>query len=204
MDELIAALPLDATVVVFDLEWTAWEGSKARGWNGPGEHREIVQIGAVRLDGGLGLNETGGFETLVRPRINPDLSDYFTNLTGITPAMVERNGVGFAAALKDFHRFVGSDTAAILSFGMDPEVLALNCRMNDIENPFAPSLFTNVIPAFRAALGIGGGEFSSSDLPRLMDFAPPGAAHDAIGDSRCIAEALRRLKRGDPAKAAPR
>lgn len=204
MEDLIAALPLDGAVVVFDLEWTAWEGSQARGWNGPGEHMEIVQIGAVKLDGGLGLKETGGFETLVRPCINPDLSDYFTALTGITPAMVERNGVGFPAALKDFHRFVGSDTDMVLSFGKDPDVLALNCRMNDIENPFAPSVFGNVVPAFRSALGIGGGEFSSSDLPRLMDFAPPGAAHDAIGDSRCIAEALRRLRRGDPGKAKAR
>lgn len=43
-----AGLPLDGTIVVFDLEWTAWEGSKARGWDGPGEEMEIVQIGVRR------------------------------------------------------------------------------------------------------------------------------------------------------------
>ena len=37
-------------VVVFDTEFTAWQGSMERGWSGPGEHKEIVQIGAVLLD----------------------------------------------------------------------------------------------------------------------------------------------------------
>jgi hypothetical protein len=32
-------------VAFFDLEYTAWEGSKARNWAGPGEHREIIEIG---------------------------------------------------------------------------------------------------------------------------------------------------------------
>ncbi len=41
-----ARLPLDGAIVVFDLEWTAWEGSKARDCDGPGEEMEIVQFGA--------------------------------------------------------------------------------------------------------------------------------------------------------------
>ena len=39
-------------LIVFDLEFTAWEGSLARHWLAPGEFKEVVQIGAVRLDGG--------------------------------------------------------------------------------------------------------------------------------------------------------
>jgi hypothetical protein len=35
--------------VVADLEYTAWEGALARGWSAPGDFREIVQIGAVRV-----------------------------------------------------------------------------------------------------------------------------------------------------------
>jgi inhibitor of KinA sporulation pathway (predicted exonuclease) len=191
--ELNAALRLDGTVVVFDLEWTAWEGAMARDWQGPGEEMEVVQIGAVKLDGARGLIETDGFETLVRPRINPVLSDYFTALTGITQAMVDAEGVEFPAALAAFGAFIGNHTAAVLSFGRDPAVLAANCRLNRMPFPFEPGLFTNVIGALRSALEIAGAAFSSSDLPRLMDFPPPGTAHQAIGDARCIAEALRRL-----------
>ncbi len=188
-----ARLPLDGTIVVFDLEWTAWEGSKARDWGGPGEEMEIVQFGAVKLDGACGLAETGGFEALVRPRINPGLSDYFTGLTGITQAMVEQDGIAFADALAAFAAFVGADTDAMLSFAMDPDVLAANCRLNHVAIPFAPDMFRNVVPALGTALDAAEGSFSSGELPRLAGFAAPGAAHDAIGDARAIAEALRIL-----------
>ena len=40
-----------ATLTVFDLEFTAWECSMASHWLRPGEFKEVVQIGAVRLDG---------------------------------------------------------------------------------------------------------------------------------------------------------
>ena len=193
---MTARLPLDGTIVVFDLEWTAWEGSKARGWGGPGEEMEIIQFGAVKLKGTRALAETGAFEAVARPCINPHLSDYITGLTGITQARVERDGIAFADALAAFAGFVGADTDAMLSFGMDPDVLAANCRLNRVAMPFAPDLFHNVAPALGAALDAAAGSFSSSDLPRLAGFAAPGAAHDAINDARAIAAALRVLRAG--------
>ena len=36
-------------MVVMDLEYTAWEGSLERGWSKPGEAREIIQIGDVKI-----------------------------------------------------------------------------------------------------------------------------------------------------------
>ena len=35
---------------------------------------------------------------------------------------------------------------------------------------------------------------NSSDLPDLLGFAPPGVPHQGLSDSRCVAEALRRLR----------
>ncbi|HJO97979.1 MAG TPA: hypothetical protein QF891_08275, partial [Rhodospirillales bacterium] len=49
-------------VVVLDMEWTAWEGSRARRWGAPDEYREVVQIGAVKLDGGDALGERDSFD----------------------------------------------------------------------------------------------------------------------------------------------
>ena len=69
-------------IVIFDLEWTAWEGSKERNWTGLGEKREIVQIGAIKLSYDDGLTEIGMFDCYVKPQFSPILSDYFTNLTG--------------------------------------------------------------------------------------------------------------------------
>ena len=40
---------LPDTFIIFDTEFTAWEGSMQRGWSGQNEHREIVQISAIRI-----------------------------------------------------------------------------------------------------------------------------------------------------------
>jgi inhibitor of KinA sporulation pathway (predicted exonuclease) len=187
--------PVEGIIAVFDLEWTAWEGSQARRWQGPGEEREVVQIGAVKLDAGRGLAETASFEVLAKPRINRLLSDYFTKLTGITRQAVDELGLAFPNALNDFHRFIGVDTGAIFSFGLDRGVLAHNCRLNDIAFPFAPDIFHNAVPSVARALGLEPEPLISSDLPGLVGFPPPGAAHQALGDARCIAEAFRILRR---------
>src|SRR5882762_1688961 len=76
LPEVVPSEGAGHNVVVYDLEYTAWEGSQARGWSGPGEHREVVQIGAVRLDPHRGWAETASLARLVRPRINPRLSAY--------------------------------------------------------------------------------------------------------------------------------
>ena len=50
----LEALPEEAEIVIFDLEYTAWEGSMQRDWGGEGEYRELVQTGGVKL-----LNQPG-------------------------------------------------------------------------------------------------------------------------------------------------
>jgi inhibitor of KinA sporulation pathway (predicted exonuclease) len=192
--------PLDGIVAVFDLEWTTWEGAQARNWSGPGEEREIVEIGAVKLDGGDGLREIAAFEILVRPRINPALSAYFTGLTGITQAMVDTCGRPFADALAAFARFIGHDPAATLacSFGRDPDILRRNCALAGIDVPFPDGVFRNVRPALARHAGLATDALSACDLPRHLGFPAPAAAHRGLGDARCIAEALRQLRRTPP------
>jgi len=190
------APPLDGVVAVFDLEWTTWEGAQARDWSGPGEEREIVEIGAVKLDGRNGLCEIAAFEILVRPRLNPALSDYFTGLTGITQAMLDARGRGFAEALAAFAGFLETSppAARALSFGRDPEVLRHNCSLAGLGFPFADALFRNVRPDLARFAGVSANALSACDLPRHLGFPPPSGAHRGLGDARCIAEALRRLQ----------
>ena len=109
-----------ATLTVFDLEYTAWECSMARHWLTPGEFKEVVQIGAVKLDG-KDLSVLGEFDVLVRPRINSTLSPYFENFTGITNAQVAARGIDFVDAYARFADFVGDDP--ICAFGHDEWVL---------------------------------------------------------------------------------
>ena len=83
-------------LAVFDLEYTTWEGTNARRWSGPGEYFEVVQIGAVVLEFEPNLAEIACLEVLTRPVFNPLLSDYFTELTGISNADLAAGAVTFA------------------------------------------------------------------------------------------------------------
>jgi len=69
-------------IIIFDLEFTTWAGAQDRDWSHPGEFREIVQIGALRVDA-ASLEIVGEFDRLVRPRRNPLLSEFFQELNGI-------------------------------------------------------------------------------------------------------------------------
>ncbi len=190
---LFAGIPLNGPVVIFDLEWTAWEGSRERNWSGPNEEREIIEIGAVKLDGAEGLREIMAFENLVRPTQNPIVSYYFTELTGITQTLIDNHAMPFREAIALFETFVGYDGAPILSFSQDEDVLRHNCVLNDLPCPFADTQFHNIAPAIAKAAGRDPGSFSTSDLPAMFAFTPPTNAHRALGDTRCIAETLRLL-----------
>ena len=191
---MFSNIPLDGPVVIFDLEWTAWERSQEQNWSDSYQEREIVEIGAVKLDGSDGLKETITFELLVRPTINPILSQYFTNLTGITQTILDNEAVSFRDALTLFEGFVGYDEKIpILCLSQDAGVLRHNCELNQILCPFKTERFYNVLPEIAAASGRDLSSFSSSNLPEIFDFPPPANAHRALGDARCIAESLRLL-----------
>ena len=181
-------------IIVMDLEWTAWEGSRKRHWSGPGEEMEIVQIGAVKLADAPDLREIDTFEILVRPRINPTLDSYFTGLTGITQDRLDREGLDLKPALALFSTFVGS-TAALCGFGDELYHVAWNCRLYGMTNPFAGKYCQDVRPGVLSFFGAAP-SVNSSELPQLLDFTPPGRAHQGLADSRCVAEALRRARAG--------
>src|ERR1700742_5334254 len=87
--------------VVYDLEFTAWDGSMANRWSRPGEYTELVQIGAVRVNAKT-FEVEAEMDVLVRPRLNPVLSDYLVKLTGITNDDIAAHGVDFTKAYDDF------------------------------------------------------------------------------------------------------
>ena len=176
--------------VVFDLEWTSWEGAAERNWAGPGEFREIVQIGAVCLAAGS-LEETGAFEILIRPVLNPRLSAYFDRLTGIKQADVDGHGRPFADAMAAFTAFC-SDPAGVFFNGADNLVLHANCGLHRMACTIPDHAFVNLRPLIAAELGIRE-PFVSSDLPRFLGHSSVGPAHQGLADARAVALALRAL-----------
>lgn len=184
--------------VVYDLEVTSWEGAMQRGWGGPGEFPEIIQIGAVKLSRAEGHAELDSLKLYVRPVRNPVLSDYIVDLTGITQADIDTKGIPFAQAVADFQRFSSGGRA--VSNGVDDQWIAANCALHGLTNPFPAADLVNIGPSLKQILGWSGQVFSS-DLPTLIGAANTGRAHDGVADARAIALVLRELVKGDEAPA---
>ena len=161
----------------------------AQRWLAPGEFKEVVQIGAVKLDveSFAVLDE---FEILVRPRINRVLSHYLVQLTGITNEALAARGVDFADAYRKFVAF--AQGGHIIAFGRDDRVLANNLRLCGIADAPPIPLYANAIP-WLLENGIDARGFHACHVARLCGAEFSGRAHDALEDSRSVALGVETL-----------
>jgi inhibitor of KinA sporulation pathway (predicted exonuclease) len=176
-------------VTVFDLEFTAWERSMREHWNAPGQFREVVQIGAVKIDARTFM-PLGELETLVKPTFNPVMSSYLTELTGVTNEAVAARGIDFAEAYERFVTFAEGGT--ICAFGRDDLVLEENLRLYGIRDA------TPLPHHFDAAQwlrdnGIATKGFHACDIARLCGAQFEGREHDALEDARSVALGIQTL-----------
>ncbi|WDV50197.1 exonuclease domain-containing protein [Streptomyces coeruleorubidus] len=184
------------TFVVFDLEFTSWPGALEQDWGAPGQLREIVQIGALRLREDCSVVEE--YEALVRPVANPRLSAYFTELTGIDQETVDREGISAAEALGDFLGFCRGQSA--LSYGNDMVVLGENvgwarARGEEIKNGYLAARFLNIRPWLNAIAP----ETETANVGRLwqvLGLPKPAAGkeHSALFDCYSFAAAIKHLR----------
>jgi inhibitor of KinA sporulation pathway (predicted exonuclease) len=175
--------------VIYDLEFTAWEGSMRHRWLRPGEFKEVVQIGAVKLDA-TSLAPLDRFSMFVRPRINPVLSPYLERLTGITTQTLRDEGCDFAQAYGSFLAF--ADGAVCASYGRDELVFADNLRLYGLLRPANAPNHVDISLWFRAnGLDIHG--LHSSDIGPKLGVPLDGRAHDALADSLSLVAGMQVL-----------
>jgi len=181
--------------VIFDLEFTSWEGSVARNWSYPGEKKEVVQIGAVKLDA-QNLKILDRFEILIRPRYNATPSEYFTCLTGITNDALAARAVDFVTAFRSFREFAGD--AQLWAFGRDDLVLIENLKFYGWESDCEIQAYRNVIPWF-AEQGINLAGKHACDVAEEVGVEFEGHKHDALADAHGVASGIVRcVERGAP------
>ncbi len=176
-------------VILLDTEFTAWAGSMERGWSGPGEHKEIVQIGAVALDA-ASLREVDAFEVLVSPVKNPFLSDYLVELTRITNERLAREGVDFATAVSRFLSFAAE--RQLYSYGRDDRIIAGNASLLGLAQLW-PGRTAVDLKDWLIRVGVGLAGIHSGELAAHVGSKAQGIAHDALVDARSLAEAVRYL-----------
>tara|TARA_R110000868_G_scaffold91742_1_gene254201 strand:- start:12160 stop:12750 length:591 start_codon:yes stop_codon:yes gene_type:complete len=191
----MSLIPTRGKFVLYDTEFTSWEGFLEQKFQAPGRYREIIQIGAVKLDAGVGsdLNEVESFCCLVRPKINSDLSDYIQDLTGISQKNLDQNAVTFAQALDSFVAFIGDDTDMLLSFGRDGEVIVENCDINGVDHPAVLPPEEN-LRQYMLKIGLLEDYVFSADLPTVFGIDVDFTSHDALGDARAVASVVRHLR----------
>ena len=175
--------------VIFDLEFTAWEGSVAHRWSRPGEFTELVQIGALKVDASS-FEVEGELDVLVRPRLNPVLSDYLIQLTGITNEELAARGIDFADAYDQFLRF--ADGAPIAAFGRDDLIFDFNLALHGMRG--APPLprYVNIVP-WLIENGIDPKGRNACDVGPLAGVAFEGQKHNALADSRSVLSGIKAL-----------
>ena len=187
------------SLTVFDLEYTAWECSMARSWLTPGEFREVVQIGAVRLDADS-FTVQAEFDVLVRPRFNPALSPYFEKLTGITGDQIAARGVDFRTAYDRFLAFAGD--CPIAAFGRDEKVLEENLRLYGIRDAKSLPLFYDLRGWF-AVQGIDPRGRLSCEIGPALGVPFVGRSHNALDDARSLAAGMEVIAARRPSKLKP-
>jgi len=175
--------------VIFDTEFTSWEGAQARDWSGENEHREIIQIGAVRVEN---LVEADTFCVYVKPKINPVLSDFIKNLTHISQNDVDSKGFVYKDAQEAFYGWC--DGLPMFSFGTDGAVMEENSTLNEVTFPFSVDSFKDVRP-FLKAFGVDTRKYMSSTIPEAFGAEAPPHPHNALNDARSILLALQTVYR---------
>ncbi len=184
-------LPVPEKFILLDTEYTAWEGSQERAWSGPGEFKEIIQIGAIKVDGAR-FASLGECMAYVRPVHNPILSPYITKLTGITQETLESKGVSLGEALQELALFC--EGLPLLSFGNDKRTIEENCTLIGIPSPLS-TLPTKDVRELFLSCGVDPKGYTSGTIVTRFGISPPDTVHDALGDMRNLLTALRELGR---------
>lgn len=184
--KLIEKLP--ETFIIFDTEFTSWEGSMERNWSGENEHRELVQISAIRVKKkGGSISITKKINLYVKPLINKNLSDYFTKLTGISQDLLDDKGLSFKQAIKMFYQFCKNsknEKFNLYSMGNDYDVIKENLKIHSVNKKSRfykwEKKFIDIAPFFSRVININ--NYSSGTIYKAFDIIPHENVN--VNDSR--------------------
>ncbi len=185
IERLVADLRRSPELVLMDTEQTCWPGSWERRQAGrplPTDLREVIQIGAVTVETG-GFTVLSTFEHVIRPSVNPVLSPYCVELTGVTQGRVDAEGTSFREGLEAFLAYVGGRPVAV--YNADEDVLRENAALN---------LLSVDIPSFRRVrgdleqCGVDMRDVNSGKIARHLGSTKAYREHDAVADVISMAD----------------
>lgn len=175
-------------LLVIDVELTCWDGSPP-----DGEAKEIIEIGICTLDVASG-ECVSKQSILVRPE-HSRISPFCADLTHLTQAEVERDGMPFARASAILRRKYQARDRIWASYGdYDRRQFERQCDERNVLYPFGPS-YLNVKTLFAVFNGLPE-EVGLITALELMRLPPNGIHHRGADDAWNTARLLAALMQG--------
>lgn len=188
-------------ILAVDFEMTCWDGPPPEG-----QVSEIIQIGICEID--TESMTCIRSETLYVRNTLSEVSQYCTDLTGITPQILKTRGVSLEEAGRRIAKKLGSKGKGWLAWGSDKAAIDRDCLVKGVE-PFFSNAFFNVGLLYSAMHGEGRSVGLSAAAERF-GISFDGRPHDAGADAEVLAEiwcAMSAIQRGyspaPPALATP-
>ncbi len=172
-------------IVIVDIEATCWENKTPEGMES-----DIIEIGICLLDVHSGeISDNRGI--IVTPE-RSSVSPFCTELTTITPEMVEQEGISFKEALKILKTDYLTQSRAWASFGAyDLKQFQRQCTALGIGYPFGPS-HINVKTLFALKNKLGHEQGMAGAL-HMLGIELEGTHHRGKDDALNIAKILWKI-----------
>ncbi len=165
--------------IIFDLEATCWENDKSK-------TSEIIEIGAVKLNGRLEIIDT--FSKFIKPVIHPVLSDFCTKLTSIEQRNVDTANI-FGDVMVEFEDWItSSETEVTLcSWGFyDKKQIFRECKAKNYSGRIHDLLDRHISIKHQFAEIKGISPCGMSQALDLLGLPLEGTHHRGIDDAKNI------------------
>lgn len=169
-------------VLIVDFELTCWEGTPP-----PGQSPEIIDVGIVEVDV-ENLEAIRAERFLVRPKWS-EVSEYCTDLTGITAGELRRHGRRFPEVAAGLRRKWGTASKLWVSWGRDDVAVRRDAERHGVENPFSES-FQNLGLEHTIETGASA-NVSLHEAMRELGIEPGPNRHSALNDALDLSEVWR-------------
>lgn len=185
------------TVIVVDLEATCWYPRKDSG----NQEQEIIAVGAARLElEGRDYRVTPLECVYVQPQ-ESTISDFCTQLTGITQEFLDKNGTDLMDAMERIREHLKGPGVSYswASFGLDDKLfLQKQCARFGVPFPFSQHHYDiqGLLQVIRGDRKMGLSK-SLSSFGLNFEGTHHNAMDDAVNAARVFGELVKRYRRKD-------
>jgi len=177
---------LPSRVILMDLEYTCWADSLTTEWGDPTKPPEILGVGLVALDAEQ-EDALDRFHSWVRPRINPQLSEYCKGLLRVSQSEIDRapNLAAITGQIEDWKNACSFADAVTCSWGAsDRHFLKADAGRQGCQDPFRGQLHIDLMAQVRQMLDVSSERILDRDLVRTVLRLPQSTKrHDPLADA---------------------